>query len=1133
MFDLSLHETCSSPMSVESVFPTRGPELGGTTISLSVRGYIPNLPLCCRFGEDVQVSTTLSYPFIEPYLFLLSCVSPEYMPGKVDVSVICCEDNSPTLSLGVFSFIYEYSMALSIVSIQPAFGSKEGSTRLKVRGTNFQDVNELKCSFGGIIVDAVFISPDSLYCFSPPFPILGEVSIEISINANDFEGSYSSLKFMYTEIPTIQSVHPQIVPISGGFTLSVVGINFPIFAPRTNVFCKIGPRIGYGKILDGANMICQFHHNEVEINERFGLFSLTFNGIDWLVMSGTYIDVLPQPELVHIQPDVGPDTGNTTVYLTGKHLHRSMNLFCQFGTFLYSDATFISSSLVKCQTPQNIPGSILDVLLTSKSGLWNSNSLTFRYAERITITSNYPLIGSWFGRTPINIYGTGFKIGMKYAYCDFMEHGKSKLEVLNQSLAICHSPPMENKIASNVELSISIEGEYINSTMLSFRYVSPPIVEHITPSTGPLSGGTIVSVYGKWSYVLDSEIICIFGSKISAVHRVSDSVIICVSPAFVGPTQNVENLNFTVPFSLNVDGVNSTPNKLLYAYYQPIEINEIIPLYGGKDGGSTVTLSGSNFHLSIPKYCIFGAKIVPIRQRLSSSTVICETPSFEEDSRDIFEVPIGVSINGKDFQFYSSNYTFQPHPQIVNIDPRLASVEGGTLVRLLGKNFFWEGNSSSKYCAIGKNLVTATIENSTSIICSIPPSFRPGVFDISLSLNDGRDFVSSPVSFTYVPGVVVSDFYPRYVTSLGGTVVTVVGKHFMKGDVICLIGNIPIEVSVIDDTILTFISPPIPHNEGMHVVVYFSINSGAEYGTETIMLKVIHPPCISKAIPPFSTELGGSSISIEAEYLDDKDDLYCVFSGGIHGVKAKRLIFDPLGTARCESPEWQSVPDLVKLSLSSTMNYYSSDCNVDFDVKPALTLTSIQPHTGPTNGGTNVTVTGSGFKSEEDQYWCLFGRAKVHASIATVVSDQYLHCHSSPSFLNMSQVVSFRLGLLHDDSMFSLESFGGDLQFKYFDFDMNLSITPSIVSLTGKSEVFVKGDTIPNILDLSCLFHCRNLEVVVPAKRYSHSVVSCTSPKFNETALDGKNVLPVVLVLTSREIDMNVEKVRIVNEPIF
>ena len=123
-----------------------------------------------------------------------------------------------------------FQSEITIVTLLPKYGLDVGNTAVFLTGSNFFNSTALSCRFGAKVVQAVFLSQDTIFCLSPPQPP-GTVDVAASNNGIDF--SAERLMFHYRVCPIGSfCVGGEIVTCPAGSFCPAEGLyNFSLCAP--------------------------------------------------------------------------------------------------------------------------------------------------------------------------------------------------------------------------------------------------------------------------------------------------------------------------------------------------------------------------------------------------------------------------------------------------------------------------------------------------------------------------------------------------------------------------------------------------------------------------------------------------------------------------------------------------------------------------------------------------------------------------------------------------------------------------------------------------------------------------------------------------------------------------------------
>lgn len=165
---------------------------------------------------------------------------------------------------------------------------------------------------------------------------------------------------------------------------------------------------------------------------------------------------------------------------------------------------------------------------------------THALSEYCAIHSISPTAGPTRGGTLVNLTGTALGDGSTWR-CSFGMVMVGAEYFDDTERVGCFSPPLD--IAARVHANVSIDGgsSFCSGEMLPFQYYSPPHVSAISPASGSIEGGTVITVIGSGFGALTSDrVVCTFGrlrvdnmyhlGTIVGTISVSDDEIQCIAP---------------------------------------------------------------------------------------------------------------------------------------------------------------------------------------------------------------------------------------------------------------------------------------------------------------------------------------------------------------------------------------------------------------------------------------------------------------------------------------------------------------------------------------------------------------------------------------------------------------------------
>ncbi len=334
------------------------------------------------------------------------------------------------------------------------------------------------------------------------------------------------------------------------------------------------------------------------------------------------------------------------------------------------------------------------------------------------ITSLTPTHGPVAGGTAVTITGTGFTGATGVTFGGIAGTG---FTVVNDTTITVTTPAHVQGVTNVVVLSPNG-----NSGPGTFTFdPAPPAITSLTPTHGPVAGGTAVTITGTG--FTGATAVTFGGTPAAAFTVVNDTTIAATSPAHaVGP------VNVTVQTPNGVSG----PGTFTFdaALVAPV-ITAIAPSHGPEIGGTPVTITGTGFTGATG--VTFGGIPGTAFTVVSNTTITVTTPAHSPAAVGVIvQSPAGNSIAG--------SFTFDPVTTVDGITPNTGPAAGGTAVTISG------------HCFVGATGVlfgttpatTFTVVNDTTITAVSPAG--TGTVDVTVVGSAACGTGVIPRGFTYV-----------------------------------------------------------------------------------------------------------------------------------------------------------------------------------------------------------------------------------------------------------------------------------------------------------------------------------------------------------------------------------------------
>ena len=237
----------------------------------------------------------------------------------------------------------------------------------------------------------------------------------------------------------------------------------------------------------------------------------------------------PVPTVSSVSPKLGPAAGGNTVTIAGTDLTGATSV--RFAATEAASFTVQSSTSITATAP---PGTgAVDIVVTTPAGTSAAHAADrYTYQALPTITKISPKSGPAVGATTVTITGTEFTAA---ASVRFGAQAATSYKVNSATSITAVSPPAG---AGTVDVTVSnVSGTSPVTTKDRFKYT--PVVESVSPSSGPASGGTGVTVTGT-GFALGNATTFKFGrAKAGSVNCSSATSCTMVSPPHEAGTVDV------------------------------------------------------------------------------------------------------------------------------------------------------------------------------------------------------------------------------------------------------------------------------------------------------------------------------------------------------------------------------------------------------------------------------------------------------------------------------------------------------------------------------------------------------------------------------------------------------------------
>ena len=352
-----------------------------------------------------------------------------------------------------------------------------------------------------------------------------------------------------------------------------------------------------------------------------------------------------------------------------------------------------------------------------------------------TITSITPNTGKPQGGDTLTITGTNF-VGPVRVLFDLgngtVKEGfvagftPTSITVVTPAIDLAAGTTKAADIIVLTQAGTAAEQRVVKAAGFTFTSATlTPIVRAVQPTSGPISGGTRVTIIGD---NFQSPVQVFFNAAEAQVISVTFNQIIVMSPR-ASDTNSDGSGVVTGPVSVRVRNIQSN-TEVTYAngfrYIPKMQITTVGPTSGPFTGGTQITIDGSGFDDPLSVVIGAGASGVAAQViRVSATEVVAITGAIQPTGCGDVTGTITVTNTENGDQAQGPQFTYRvPKPLITRISPNPACLTCSVDVTVLGAFGF-------PRIEIGGNIanITGSVDNAdgtTTFHVTIPPTVMLG-----------------------------------------------------------------------------------------------------------------------------------------------------------------------------------------------------------------------------------------------------------------------------------------------------------------------------------------------------------------------------------------------------------------------
>uniref|UniRef100_A0A5F9C1F8 Plexin D1 n=1 Tax=Oryctolagus cuniculus TaxID=9986 RepID=A0A5F9C1F8_RABIT len=256
-----------------------------------------------------------------------------------------------------------------------------------------------------------------------------------------------------------------------------------------------------------------------------------------------------------------------------------------------------------------------------------------------------------------------------------------------------------------------------------------PEIRMIEPLSGPLDGGTLLTIRGRnlgrrlsdvAQGVWIGSVAC---EPLADRYTVSEEIVCATGPA-PGPFSDVVTVNAS----------KEGRSRERFSYVLP-QVQFLEPDKGPKAGGTRITIHGSDLHVGSELQVLVNNSDPCTELVRTDTSITCTVPS------GALAAPVSVCVRFERRGCARGNLIFEymQNPVITAISPRRSPVSGGRTITVAGERFHMVQNVSMAVHHIGKEPTLCKVLNSTLITCPSPGALSNASAPVDFFIN-GRAY---------------------------------------------------------------------------------------------------------------------------------------------------------------------------------------------------------------------------------------------------------------------------------------------------------------------------------------------------------------------------------------------------------
>ena len=387
-------------------------------------------------------------------------------------------------------------------------------------------------------------------------------------------------------------------------------------------------------------------------------------------------------------------------------------------------------------------------------GLGATIPITLTFNEAVTVTGT-PQLALNDGGVASYVSGSGSST-LTFDYTVASGQNTHDLDYASTAALTLNGGSILDAEGNAAALALPSTGSDGLATQAIVIYTSP-VVTSVSPASGPLAGGTSVTIAGSG---FNGATAVDFGS-IAATNvavNAAGTQITAVSPAGTG------TVDVTV---VGPGGTSATSSADQFSYVAPPTVTGLSSTLGPAAGGTSVTITGTGFT---------GATAVDFGSTAATNVVVntagTQVTAISPAGTGTVNVTV-VTPGGTSPTSPADQFSYVAPPTVTGLSPSKGPSAGGTSVTITGTGF--TGVTAVDF---GSTAATNVVVNAAGTQITVISPAGTGTVNVTVVGPGGTSATSSADQFSYVAPPKVTGLSPTSGPAAGGTSVTITGTGF-------------------------------------------------------------------------------------------------------------------------------------------------------------------------------------------------------------------------------------------------------------------------------------------------------------------------------------------------------------------